>query len=105
MAQTAVYQLQKTDVRVNSVCPGLIETGMTTAVFQYARQKGAGSKIGQLNPLGRYGIADGTARFPCSLRVFDTIRAEIANVVTFLASGMLPRCVLGWTGETDCRRR
>ncbi|KAI0728106.1 NAD(P)-binding protein [Fomitopsis betulina] len=69
MAQTSVYQLQKTDIRVNSVCPGLIETGMTTAVFQYARQKGAGGKIGQLNPLGRYGIAD-----------------EIANVVTFLAS-------------------
>ncbi|KZT71021.1 NAD(P)-binding protein [Daedalea quercina L-15889] len=69
MAQTAVYQLSKTDVRVNSVCPGLIETGMTAAVFDYARSKGAGSKIGQLNPLGRYGIAD-----------------EIANIVTFLAS-------------------
>ena len=70
MAQTAVYQLQKTDIRVNSVCPGLIETGMTTAVFQYARKKGAGGKIGQLNPLGRYGIADGTASFPRGPRVY-----------------------------------
>lgn len=70
MAQTAVYQLQKTDVRVNSVCPGLIETGMTTAVFQYARQKGAGGKIGQLNPLGRYGIADGVAYFLCGHRLY-----------------------------------
>ena len=70
MAQTSVYQLQKTDVRVNSVCPGLIETGMTTAVFQYARQKGAGGKIGQLNPLGRYGIADGVAYFLCGHRLY-----------------------------------
>jgi len=69
MAQTAVYQLLKTDVRVNSICPGLIETGMTTDVFNYARSKGNGSKIGQLNPLGRYGISQ-----------------EIANVATFLAS-------------------
>ncbi|KAH9831269.1 uncharacterized protein C8Q71DRAFT_783530 [Rhodofomes roseus] len=69
MAQTAANQLSKTDIRVNSICPGLIETGMTTGVFQYARSKGAGGKIGQLNPLGRYGIAD-----------------EIANVATFLAS-------------------
>ncbi|PCH43805.1 NAD(P)-binding protein [Wolfiporia cocos MD-104 SS10] len=69
MAQTAPYQLQKTDVRVNSVCPGLIETGMTTDTFNYARSRGSGDKIGQLNPLGRYGVAQ-----------------EIANVVTFLAS-------------------
>jgi len=69
IAQTSVYQLQKTDIRVNAVCPGLIETGMTTGIFQFARSKGAGAKIGQLNPMGRYGIAD-----------------EIANVVTFLAS-------------------
>ncbi|KAH9935338.1 uncharacterized protein B0H18DRAFT_975430 [Fomitopsis serialis] len=62
--------LQKTDIRVNAVCPGLIETGMTTGIFNFARSKGAGAKIGQLNPMGRYGIAD-----------------EIANVVTFLASG------------------
>lgn len=69
MAQTAVYQLQKTGIRVNSICPGLIETGMTTAVFQYARSRGTGGKIGQLNPLGRSGVAQ-----------------EIANVATFLAS-------------------
>ncbi|KZT08369.1 NAD-P-binding protein [Laetiporus sulphureus 93-53] len=69
MAQTAAYQLPKTDIRVNSICPGLIETGMTVDVFNFARSKGAGPKIGQLNPLGRYGVAQ-----------------EVANVVTFLAS-------------------
>lgn len=59
MAQTAAYQLQKTDIRVNSICPGLIETGMTTTAFDYARQRGTTSKVGQLNPLGRYGVAAG----------------------------------------------
>ena len=60
MAQTGAWQLQRTDVRVNSVCPGLIETGMTVGTFDYARSRGSGAKIGQLNPLGRYGVAEGT---------------------------------------------
>ncbi|KAI0032460.1 sex determination protein tasselseed-2 [Vararia minispora EC-137] len=69
MAQTGAWQLQRTDVRVNSVCPGLIETGMTVGTFDYARARGNGAKIGQLNPLGRYGVAE-----------------EVANAVLFLAS-------------------
>ena len=59
MAKTSAYQLQKTDIRVNSICPGLIETGMTDATFKYARQRGTVGKIGQLNPLGRFGVAEG----------------------------------------------
>ena len=59
MARTAAYQLQKTNIRVNSICPGLIETGMTDSLFSAARQRGKTSKIGQLNPLGRYGVAEG----------------------------------------------
>lgn len=59
MAKTSAYQLQKTDIRVNSICPGLIETGMTGGTFEYARKRGTESKIGQLNPLGRYGVAEG----------------------------------------------
>lgn len=59
MAQTCAYQLLRTNIRVNSICPGLIETGMTTATFDYARSRGNAPRIGQLNPLGRYGVAEG----------------------------------------------
>lgn len=62
MAQTAAYQLAKRDIRVNSICPGLIETGMTDFTFEMARRRGTASKIGQLNPLGRYGVAEGTSK-------------------------------------------
>lgn len=69
IAQTAALQLSRTDVRVNSICPGLIHTGMTNQVFEYAQTRGTTGKIGQLNPTGRYAVAQ-----------------EIANVATFLAS-------------------
>lgn len=59
MAKTSAYQLQKTDIRVNSICPGLIETGMTSETFDYARGRGVEGKIGQLNPIGRFGVAEG----------------------------------------------
>lgn len=59
MAKTSAYQLQRTDIRVNTICPGLIETGMTDGTFEYARQRGTVGKIGQLNPLGRFGVAEG----------------------------------------------
>lgn len=59
MAKTSAYQLQKTDIRVNTLCPGIIETGMTDDTFSYARQRGTTGKIGQLNPLGRFGVAEG----------------------------------------------
>ncbi|KAF5380527.1 hypothetical protein D9615_004514 [Tricholomella constricta] len=57
IAKTSAYQLQKCDVRVNTICPGLIETNMTGETFDYARQRGTAGKIGQLNPLGRFEIA------------------------------------------------
>jgi len=69
IAKTSAYQLQKTDIRINSICPGLIETGMTGDTFDYARQRGTAGKIGQLNPLGRFGVAE-----------------EIAQAALFLAS-------------------
>ncbi|KAF8894947.1 hypothetical protein CPB84DRAFT_1825889 [Gymnopilus junonius] len=69
IAQTSAYQLQKTDIRINTICPGLIETGMTSVTFEYARKRGSEGKIGQLNALGRFGIAQ-----------------EIANAALFLAS-------------------
>jgi len=62
MVQTAAFQLAGTNVRVNALCPGLIETGMTKDVFEYARARGTTHKIGQLNPLKRAGHADEIAR-------------------------------------------
>jgi hypothetical protein len=59
IAQTAAWQLQHTDVRVNALCPGLIETAMTAFVFDRARQNGTANKVGQINPLGRYGVPQG----------------------------------------------
>ncbi|KAH9040754.1 sex determination protein tasselseed-2 [Lactarius pseudohatsudake] len=69
IARSAAWQLQRTDIRVNALCPGLIETGMTSPLFDHARKRGTGDKIGQLNPMGRYGVAE-----------------EIANAVLFLSS-------------------
>ncbi|KAK8087238.1 3-oxoacyl- reductase [Apiospora phragmitis] len=69
MAQTCAYQLAGTGVRVNAVCPGIIETGMTSPTFAAARARGTERKIGQLNPLKRGGQAD-----------------EVARVALFLAS-------------------
>ncbi|GJN74195.1 3-alpha-(or 20-beta)-hydroxysteroid dehydrogenase [Purpureocillium lilacinum] len=62
LAQTLAYQLAGTGVRVNAVCPGLIETGMTAPVYQAARARGSEKKIGQLNPTKRGGHADEIAR-------------------------------------------
>ena len=59
MAQTSAYQLRKSDIRVNSICPGLIETSMTADTFTSARERGRLGKVGQLNALGRFGVAEG----------------------------------------------
>jgi NAD(P)-dependent dehydrogenase (short-subunit alcohol dehydrogenase family) len=55
LVQTTAYSLSGTGVRINAVCPGLIETGMTKPVFDRARERGTDGKIGQLNPLKRAG--------------------------------------------------
>lgn len=55
LVQTTAYSLSGTGVRINAVCPGLIETGMTKPVFDRARDRGTQDKIGQLNPLKRAG--------------------------------------------------
>ncbi len=62
MAQTMAFQLTGTGVRVNALCPGLIETGMTSVIFESARARGTEKKVGQLNPLRRGGHADEIAR-------------------------------------------
>jgi len=55
LVQTTSYSLSGTGVRINAVCPGLIETGMTKPVFDRAKERGNSDKIGQLNPLKRPG--------------------------------------------------
>jgi NAD(P)-dependent dehydrogenase (short-subunit alcohol dehydrogenase family) len=69
LVQTAANQLTGSGIRVNAVCPGLIETGMTQTIFDRARSKGREHLLGQLNPLGRGGMP-----------------LEIARVIAFLAS-------------------
>ncbi|KAH8684792.1 putative 3-oxoacyl-reductase FabG [Tricladium varicosporioides] len=62
IAQTTSYQLAGTGVRVNAICPGVIETGMTAIMYEAARARGTEKKIGQLNPLRRGAHADEVAR-------------------------------------------
>jgi NAD(P)-dependent dehydrogenase (short-subunit alcohol dehydrogenase family) len=53
--KTAACDLGGYNVRVNAVCPGLIETGMTKRVFDYAREKRKEDKLGYRCELRRYG--------------------------------------------------
>jgi NAD(P)-dependent dehydrogenase (short-subunit alcohol dehydrogenase family) len=62
LVQTTAYQLSGTGVRINAICPGLIETGMTRPIFEQARARGTDRKIGQLNPLRRAGAPEEIAR-------------------------------------------
>jgi len=55
LVQTGANFLLGTNVRINAICPGLIETGMTRPIFENARERGTDHKIGQLNPLKRAG--------------------------------------------------
>jgi len=62
LAQTIAYQLTGTGIRVNAICPGVIQTGMTAPMYDAAKQRGTEKKIGQLNPLQRGAHADEVAR-------------------------------------------
>jgi len=62
LAQTISYQLAGTGIRMNAICPGVIETGMTAPMYDAARARGTEKKIGQLNPLRRGAHADEVAR-------------------------------------------
>jgi len=66
---TSACDLGGYNVRVNAVCPGLIETEMTKPVFDYAREKGKEWKLGSRCELRRYGLP-----------------MEIAHPILFLAS-------------------
>ena len=55
LVQTAAQQLSESNVRVNAICPGLIETGMTRPIYEMARASGQEDRLGELNPLRRGG--------------------------------------------------
>jgi NAD(P)-dependent dehydrogenase (short-subunit alcohol dehydrogenase family) len=69
LAKVSAQQMSDTNVRVNAICPGLTETGMTQPTFDYARDKDVLHKVGRLNPLRRGAQPE-----------------ELANVALFLAS-------------------
>jgi NAD(P)-dependent dehydrogenase (short-subunit alcohol dehydrogenase family) len=69
LTKVSAQQMSDTGVRVNAICPGLTETGMTKPTFEYAKDKGVTHKLGQLNPLRRGAQPE-----------------ELANMALFLAS-------------------
>ena len=69
LVQSAAMQLSASNVRVNAICPGLIETGMTKPIYDMARAAGQEERLGELNPLRRGGEP-----------------VEIAQAALFLAS-------------------
>lgn len=62
LVQTAAQQLSGSGIRVNAICPGLIETGMTQLMYDVARERGQERRIGELNPLQRGGEPEEIAR-------------------------------------------
>lgn len=71
LVQTSAQELRGTGVRVNAICPGLIETNMTKVWYDLAKATGRQDQLGQTNPMQR-GAAP----------------VEVANVAAFLCSDL-----------------
>jgi meso-butanediol dehydrogenase / (S,S)-butanediol dehydrogenase / diacetyl reductase len=69
--KTAACDLGGYNIRVNAVCPGLIETGMTRPIFDLARDKGKVEKLGSRCELRRYGRPEEVALAICFLASDD----------------------------------
>ncbi len=87
MAQTASYELFGQNIRVNAICPGLIQvssplsschyhssskTDMTKGLFELAKMGKKEDKMGGINPMNRQGLAHG--QFSC-----DSFCSELIN--------------------------
>jgi meso-butanediol dehydrogenase/(S,S)-butanediol dehydrogenase/diacetyl reductase len=69
LTMTSACDMGQWNVRVNAVCPGLIETGMTAPVFVRAREMQKEDRLGSRCELRRFGHPQ-----------------EVAAVIAFLAS-------------------
>lgn len=69
LAMGAANAFRGTQVRVNAIASGLVETKLTKSAFDYARNKGVEHKMGGITPLRRTGTVE-----------------EAAGVAAFLAS-------------------
>ena len=67
--QTSACEVGDAGVRINAVCPGLIETGMTQPFFDYARSAGKEGQVGKYSELRRAAVPE-----------------EVAWAIIFLAS-------------------
>ncbi|KXN85364.1 3-oxoacyl-[acyl-carrier-protein] reductase FabG, partial [Leucoagaricus sp. SymC.cos] len=85
MAKTSAYQLQKCDIRVNSICPSLVETAMTAYLFKYGHQRGLAGKLGQLIPLGCFGAPECVLQHPFPPADTHPNATEIAQAGLFIA--------------------
>lgn len=67
--QTSACEVGGFNVRINAICPGLIETNMTLPFFDYARGAGIEDRLGNKCELKRYARPE-----------------EVASAILFLAS-------------------
>jgi NAD(P)-dependent dehydrogenase (short-subunit alcohol dehydrogenase family) len=72
LVQTAANEFPGKNIRVNAICPGLIETGMTRPIFDWARATGVQGRLGQFTPARRAGTPLDVARVALFLASEDS---------------------------------
>ncbi|KAG9050241.1 hypothetical protein FS837_006913 [Tulasnella sp. UAMH 9824] len=71
IAMTGAAQLAGQNIRVNSICPGMIDTNMVAGVFDAYEAEGKRNRLGWATPIQRHALP-----------------GEIAAAAVFLASGL-----------------
>jgi meso-butanediol dehydrogenase / (S,S)-butanediol dehydrogenase / diacetyl reductase len=59
--KTSACEVGGSNVRINAICPGLIETGMTMPFFEYARSAGRENQLGKYCELKRAAVPEEVA--------------------------------------------